>query len=397
MLGWELPPHHSGGLGVACYEMCKHLADSGVDIDFVLPYTTEHRTSFMNIIPADNQTIDDFKWSGGVYDLKSFPSQDSDCTVDMPLDLTKQHDLYAHNIVKIAKCGEFDIIHAHDWLTFKAAIVAKRISGKPLIVHIHSTQFDQSAGKKGNPAVGEIEIVGLKMADRIFAVSQYTKDVLVREYAVPKQKIKVVHNSVNMQIDIPRNKNLYEYLSIMKSNGYKVVVSVGRMTIQKGLTHLIKAAYRVISIDSKVLFLLAGGGEQKEELIRLTASLGISRNVIFEDWVKGDALKDTFKIGDVFVLPSVSEPFGLTALESLNYGTPVIISKQSGVSEVLDNCFKVDYWDIDLLSEMILGVVNHSSLAKEMLKNSRRECENQSWYKTARNMKNNYEEMLGVT
>ena len=173
MLGWELPPHHSGGLGIACHDMSKELASSGVDIDFVLPYTAEFEDiDFMNIVPAHHQSQEDFSWAGGVYDSELY-SETKHTTILGKLDLRKQHDLFAHNVGKLSKLREFDVIHAHDWLTFRAGIEAKKATGKPLLIHVHATQYDQSAGGHGNPEIREIEYAAFAMADIIFAISEY--------------------------------------------------------------------------------------------------------------------------------------------------------------------------------------------------------------------------------
>lgn len=396
MLGWELPPHHVGGMGVACYQMCKELSNSGVDIEFILPFTADFNIDFMKVTPAHDQSVEEFAIAGGVYDASWFSSNKSAKFTVGQLDLRRQHDRYAHNVGKLAQTKEFDIIHAHDWLTFKAGMIAKQATGKPLIVHVHSTQFDQSAGGHGNPEAREIEYQAFAMADQIFAVSQYTKEVIVREYGITENKIHVVHNSMEVNDDIDESHNLHQYLEVMKRNGHKVVVNIGRMTIQKGLTHLIEAAQKVVALDSKVIFLIAGGGEQQEELIRLAAHYKISRNVIFESWVSGKTWRDSYRIGDIFIMPSVSEPFGLTALEAIGFGTPVIVSKQSGVSEVLQNCFKVDFWDTDQMADMILSIAEHDSLANTMWNNSYNEFKQQSWSKSANRMSELYAHTSGV-
>ena len=397
MLGWELPPHHVGGMGVACYQMCKELSYSGVDIEFILPFTADFDIDFMKVTPAHNQTAEEFMVSGGVYDSAWFTDKGLSKLTIGYLDLRQQHDRYAHNVAKLAEAKEFDIIHAHDWLTFRAGMLAKQITGKPLIVHVHATQYDQSAGGYGNPLAREIEYQAFAMADQIFAVSQHTKNIIVKEYGVPEEKIHVVHNSMDIDGDIDENHNVHQYLQIMKDNGYKVVVNIGRMTIQKGLTHLMEAANKVVAIDPKVIFLIAGGGEQKQELIGLAAHYGISSNVIFEDWVSGKKWRDSFSIGDLFIMPSVSEPFGLTALEAIGFGTPVIVSKQSGVGEVLQNCFKVDFWDTEKMADMILAITEHESLAHTMWQSSYSEYKNQSWAKSARKMTERYNHAVGVS
>jgi glycosyltransferase involved in cell wall biosynthesis len=396
MLGWELPPHHVGGMGVACYQMCKELSNTGVDIEFILPFSADFNIDFMKVTPAHDQSAEEFAISGGVYDANWFTIKKKSKTDVGPLDLRRQHDRYAHNVAKLAETKEFDVIHAHDWLTFKAGLMAKQVTGKPLIVHVHSTQFDQSAGGHGNPEAREIEYQAFSIADQIFAVSNYTKNIIVREYGINPDKIQVVHNSMEVGGDIDESFNAHHYLHTMKLAGYKVVVNIGRLTIQKGLTHLLEAAQKVVAMNPKVIFLIAGGGEQQEELMRLAAHYKISKNVIFESWISGKRWRDSYKIGDVFIMPSVSEPFGLTALEAVGYGTPVIVSKQSGVAEVLQNCFKVDFWDTEQMADMILSVTEHSSLANTMWLSSYKEYNNQSWTKSAHIMKANYHYASGV-
>lgn len=394
MLGWELPPHHSGGMGIACYQMSKHLSTHGIDIEFILPYTAEHDIDFMKITPAHAVTAEEFLSFGSTYDADYFGASTSFSIDNSPLDLRKQHDSYAHNVAKLVESKEFDIIHAHDWLTFRAGLAAKQVSGKPLVLHVHATQYDQSGGGHGNPIAREIEQQAFMIADHIFAVSQHTKNVIVNQYGIPADKIHVVHNSMEIEeSEIDESETVHAYLEAMKSHGYKVVTNIGRMTIQKGLTHLIETAAKVIAKNPKVLFLIAGGGEQKEELIRLAAEKRISQNVIFEGWVAGKSLRDSFRIGNVFVMPSVSEPFGLTPLEAIGFGSPVIVSKQSGVSEVLKNCFKVDFWDTDKLADTILSICEHESLERTMWQNSYQEYLNQSWIEPTRKMKDKFHEI----
>lgn len=395
MLGWELPPHHAGGMGVACYQMCKGLSATGVDIEFILPFTAEYGIDFMKVTGASKQTPQEVLLAGGgIYDSPKFTKKKK--IGKEHLDLNKQHDLFAHNVAEMVEYKEFDVIHAHDWLTFRAGIMAKMVTGKPLIVHVHATQFDQSAGGHGNPEAREIEYAGLAMADQIFAVSQYTKDIIVREYGINPDKVRVVHNSMEVETEIDESRNVHEYLKVMKSNGYKVIVNIGRKTIQKGLTHLIQAASAAVSKNPKLLFVLAGGGEQDDELVALAAAYGISKNVISIGWISGKQWRDTFKIADVFVMPSVSEPFGLVALEAIGFGAPVIISKQSGVAEVLQNCFKVDFWDTDQMADMILALCEHPGLAQTMWRNSYEEYINQSWQKSVDKMHQHYHETAGM-
>lgn len=365
--------------------MCKALAKQGVDIEFIVPYTASHDDiDFMKVTPALPLSAQAIQKSGIAYDSFKYTLKDGTVKDVSLLDHT---DNYVYAVETIAELGDFDIIHAHDWLTFRAAMRAKEISGKPLIVHVHATEFDRAGGKSGNPMVHEIEYMGLLLADRIMAVSQLTKDVIVREYDIPADKIEVVHNSIDVSAygDLDPN-NAYNYLAKMKQNGYRVVSNIGRLTVQKGLYNLMLAAKEVVARAPKTIFLIVGSGEQYQELLQLSADLGIGGNVVFTDFQRGKRLRDAFAISDLFVMPSVSEPFGLTPLEAIIYGTPVLVSKQSGVSEVLTNCLKVDFWDVNEMANQITAVVTHDSLRDELLNQSYGEFMKMSWDNAAHKM-----------
>jgi len=380
MLGWELPPHNSGGLGVACYELCRSLSNSGVDIEFVIPYTAEHDIKFMTITPAHPQGVQEVIKSGIAYD--SYKYIYSDQSTEW-VDIFTQSKVYEKSISKIVDSSEFDIIHAHDWLTFRAGIRAKQISGKPLVLHVHSIEHDRSGGRYGNPLVREIEQLAFLMADKIVAVSELTKRKISKYYNIPAHKIDVVHNSIDIYSKLPLdNSNTYKYLTLLKEKGYRVVVNIGRLTIQKNLPNLLYSAQKVISLNPKVIFLFVGNGELERQLLELSAELGISQNVIFTGFQRGKAWRDAYAIGDLFVMPSISEPFGLTPLEAIGYGTPALVSKQSGVSEVVNNCLKVDYWDVDEMANQIGAVVGNDALRDELHKNSLKEYSKLSWSKS---------------
>lgn len=385
MLGWELPPHNSGGLGVACYQMCKALAKQGVDIEFIVPYTASHDDiSFMKVTPALPVHAHVIHKSGIAYDSFKYTYSDG---VVKEVGLMTHTDNYVKAVESIAELGEFDIIHAHDWLTFRAALRAKEISGKPLIAHVHATEFDRAGGKSGNPMVHEIEYMGLLLADKVFAVSQFTKDVIVREYDIPTDKIDVVHNSIDADAYADLDpQNAYQYIARMKRDGYRVVSNIGRLTVQKGLYNLLLAAKEVVARAPKTLFLIVGSGEQYRELLQLSADLGIASNVIFTDFQRGKRLRDAFAISDLFVMPSVSEPFGLTPLEAIIYGTPVLVSKQSGISEVIKNCLKVDFWDVNEMANKITAVVSADGLRDELHAQSYAEFIKLSWDSAATKM-----------
>jgi glycogen(starch) synthase len=378
MLGWELPPHNSGGLGVACYQLCKALSKKGADIEFVLPYTADHGIEFMNVNAAHPQDVTEVLKAGIAYDSYKYVKETGEIEW---IDLFGQSALYEQAVDRIVQLAEFDVIHAHDWLTCRAALRAKEITGKPLILHIHSIESDR-AGKHhgGNPMVREIEYMSMMLADRVIAISEHTKKAILREYKIPADKIEVVHNSFDTQDVQPLDAaNTYQYLERMKLHGYRVVVNVGRITIQKGLPNLLRAAKEVVTRAPKTLFLFVGSGEQERELMELAAELGIGRNVVFTGFQRGKAWRDAYAIGDLFVMPSVSEPFGLTPFEAIGYGTPALISKQSGVSEVLQNCLKVDFWDINEMANQITAVVQNDALRDELHANSLKEYERLSW------------------
>lgn len=386
MLGWELPPYNSGGLGVACFQLCKALAQRGVSIDFVLPYNDKHEhSSFMNIIPATPYSADQLRLAGGAYHTTTTDSPNID--EGLPQGIRQQQQRYISAVEQLVQKNDYDAVHAHDWLTFEAGLAARRRLRKPLIAQVHATEFDRAANLQsgGNPLIHEIEYTALSNADRIIAVSQATKQLLTGRYHIPPETIEVMHNSINPDELLPLDgPTSYPYLAHMKHYGYKVVVSIGRLTIQKGLTHLLRAARLVVDKDPSVLFLIAGCGEQYHDLLMLAASLGISQNVLFTGtFVHGKQWRDAYAIGDMFVLPSVAEPFGITPLEAIGYGTPALISKQAGVGEVLHNVLKFDFWDTQRLANQILALAEQPSLQQELLHNATQEFQAFSWRSVA--------------
>ena len=381
MLGWELPPHNSGGLGVACYHLCKALSKKSVDIEFILPYHAPFEEDFMTVTAAHPQGAKVVLANASAYDSYKYVYEDGH---EEWVDIVGQQRAYEHAVARLVEEREFDVIHAHDWLTFRAGLRARQVKNVPLILHVHSIERDRAGGQSGNPLVREIEATALLLADRIVAVSQLTKNAIIEDYGVPADKIEVVHNSVDHDSFLALDTdNAYRYLCAMKAQGYRVVVNVGRLTVQKGLPNLLKAAREVIYRAPKTLFLIVGSGEQYFELIELAAGLGISKNVIFTGFQRGKQWRDSFAVADLFVMPSVSEPFGITPLESIGFGTPALISKQSGVSEVLANCLKVDFWDVSEMANQITAVVQNDGLRDELQVNARQELNRLSWDATA--------------
>ena len=383
MLGWELPPHNSGGLGVACFQLCKSLAKNNVDIEFVLPYKTDQENDFMKIHSTTPMNYTKLKHHLNVYDGANYLSTHA---------VTSEQLNYENYVASKAQENEYDIIHAHDWLTFRAAMKAKQATNLPLIAHVHSIESDRSGGESGNPMIRDIERLGLMMADKVIAVSQMTKESISREYDIPLEKISVVHNSIDVdELGELHNDNVYEYIELLKSNGYKVVTNVGRLTIQKNITGLLYAAKDVISVLPKTIFLIVGDGDQYHELIALSAELGILNDVIFAGFQRGKQWRDAFAIADLFVMPSVSEPFGITPLEAINYGTPSLISYQSGVSEIYKNCLKVDFWDKKEMANKIIGFLRNDSLARTMTETAADEIMTMNWDNSAKATIKEYE------
>ncbi|HEY5695851.1 MAG TPA: glycosyltransferase family 4 protein [Candidatus Saccharimonadales bacterium] len=388
MLGWELPPHNSGGLGVACYHMSKALALQGATIDFVVPYTASHPdTDFMKVHAATKLGPLARYGFMGAYDSKYLRQLGLDDIEAGDLnDMRGVQKQYVRFVEQLVKKQAPDAIHAHDWLTMEAGMRAKELTDAPLIVHAHATEFDRAGANSGNPLVHEIEYQGFMMADRIIAVSNVTKNIIVSKYGIPASKVEVIYNA----IDIPSlgeyeyDRRTYRYLEHLKEEGFTVVATITRLTLQKGLTHFIRAAARACERHDRLVFLLAGDGEQRNELIELAAELGIADKIYFTGFVRGKQWRDAYNIADIFVMSSISEPFGLTALEAAHYNSALIITQQSGVGEILHNIFRYDFWDIDRLADQIVGIATSPSLAHELRVNARQEYARISWHDVAR-------------
>lgn len=392
MLGWELPPNNSGGLGVACLQLSKALASSGADISFILPYSPTAGYDFMKVLGASDATAP-IPYATGVYESYRYLTASG----SFDLDLHDQQELYAHRVGLLAESMEFDIVHAHDWLTFRAALLLRERRGCPIVLHVHSIERDRAGGQGGNPLVREVEATSMLLADHVFAVSQRTKQMIMDNYGIPADKIEVTHNSIDPDVfEFSDGDNSYHYLKYLKDKGWRVVSNAGRLTVQKGLPHFLAAARKVVDYNPQTVFLIVGDGEQKEELIRLAADNGIARNVIFTGFQRGQRLRDAFSIADLFVMPSISEPFGLTPFEAAGYGTPSLISYQSGASEVLSSCLKVDFWDIDLMASKIIGALRSQALLDELSRNARIEFEKLSWQQTAEKINSRYQQMTGA-
>ena len=399
MLGWELPPHNSGGLGVACLNLARALTRAGADIDFVVPYTAEHpEINFMQVLSATN--LDPIhRYGGGAYASlkiteKFIPTHHDHNTL---VSIRDVHHEYCDFINQYLQDFKPELTHAHDRLTYEAGILAKKNYGIPLIAHVHATEYDRAGMHTGNPLIHEIEYEGLMMADEIIAVSEATKRIIHEKYHIPLSKITVIYNSLDESYYTKKyqyNNDAYNYVSSLKRDGWTIVSTVGRFTIQKGLSFLMDAAAMVIQKNPKVLFVFAGDGEERNDLIALAARLGIAKNVIFTGFVRGRKLRDIYTISDIFVMSSISEPFGLTALEAAHHGDALILTKQSGVSEVIWSALKYDFWDKRKLADEILAIANSPALQDTLTSNVKKEYNKISWDKVAKKCLNVYNKTI---
>jgi glycogen(starch) synthase len=397
MFGWEFPPHNSGGLGTACYGLTKGLKNYNVSVTFVLPRKVDVDADFVKVIFGDetdskhylvNSLLQAYSTSDS-YELRLSAAKDDASKAGLIYGSNLFEEVERYGIIggKIAAMEDFDIIHAHDWLTFKAAMAAKRVSGKYLIVHVHATEFDRTGGNGVNQYVYEIEKKGMEEADKVIAVSNYTKQKIVEHYGIDPDKIQVVHNAIDFE-DYAMTK-IHE----LKRNN-KVVLFLGRITLQKGPDYFVHAAKRVIEYYPNVIFVIVGSGDMERAIIRKVAELGIADKFVFTGFLRGNDNRAVYQMADLYVMPSVSEPFGLTPLESLMNGTPVLISKQSGVSEVINHCLKSDFWDIDDMANKIVSVLKHDELRRCLRDNGTQEVRKFSWNTPAERCVNIYNELL---
>lgn len=358
MLGWEFPPLKSGGLGTYLYHFIKELNALGLEVTFIMPFTgKEIKQDFVKILQASPNTEFIGIQSRLVPYIASLP-QGPNCALEQPYgwNLFNEVAVYTRSAAAIGSSIDCSVIHCHDWMTYPAGILLKRLLKKPLIVTIHSTEFDRTAQLYPNEKIACIERIGLMEADRVITVSNFMKEQLVKKYGIPAEKITVVYNAIDL--------SHYKKKSVEKPMREKIVLFVGRLTIQKGCEYFLEAAKKVLEVEPNTRFLVVGTGDQLFQLIQKSIDLGISNNITFTGYEED--VSAYYSIADLFVMPSVSEPFGLTALEAIACQAPVIISKQSGVSEVLRNVLRVDFWDTDELANKIINVLRFPSLYSEL-------------------------------
>lgn len=383
MLGWELPPHNSGGLGVACFYMAKALAKNGADIDFVVPYKNKHiEIKFMKVLNATNFS-EIHKFGAGAYDSPRWTRSSHNVSKFLP-DIRSIQTEYCNFIREYLANpkNKPDVIHAHDWLTMEAGMLAKELTGAPLITHIHATEFDRSGGTSGNQKIHNIEYAGICASDKVFAVSKNTRNIIIEKYQIQPEKVEVVYNAIETStLANPQDydERTYRYLEYLKSQGYTVVMTLTRFTVQKGLTFLMQAMAEAVSKNPKIALLLVGDGEQRNELIKMASDFQISNKIFFTGFLRGDKWRDAYGVADIFVMSSVNEPFGLTALEAAHFNNALIISKQSGVGEVLQNILRYDFWDTKKLASQIYEVSTNKELLQNLKNGIRKEYDRISW------------------
>lgn len=396
MFGWEFPPMNTGGLGTACYGLTKGLAQNCVSITLVLPQAAAEpdRHGFLKIRNANVANVK-VKSVRSAMEAYMTPSQYEQYMLKMkgikPIygsNLFEEVERFAQQAALIAKEEQFDIVHAHDWMTYKAGIAAKKVSGKPLVVHVHATEFDRTGGLGANEHVYEIEKSGMEQADAVIAVSGYTKQKIIEHYGIPEKKISVVHNAIDRD-DIPK-------VYAEKRPGQKTVLYLGRITLQKGPDYFIEAAKKALESEPNIRFIVAGSGDMEPSMIEKAAGMGIGHNVLFAGYLKDEELHKAYRMADLYVMPSVSEPFGITPLEAVMNNTPVIISKQSGVKEVLKHSLQVDFWDTDQMANKIVATLRYGELHSELQRNSYDEVSRLSWNRSAQKCIDVYNSVLGI-
>lgn len=414
MFGWEFPPHITGGLGTACFGLTKGLVKHGVEVLFVVPkaYGDETKEGFRllnasdvvldfsqtttsefleriqymeigsNLVPyldpEEYERAVEAERLSGRSDTQTVFSRQFTFSGKYGPNLMEEVSRYALVASAIARENTFDVIHAHDWLTYAAGIAAKKLSGKPLVVHVHATEFDRS-GEHVNQMVYDIERRGMEEADLVITVSNLTRQIVIDRYGIPAEKVITVHNAVE-PVDRP------ELEGVTKKVREKVVTFLGRVTYQKGPDYFVEAAYKVLQKDPNVRFVMAGSGDLLNKMIRRVAQLKIATKFHFTGFLAGAEVDTMFAMSDVYVMPSVSEPFGISPLEAMRSNVPVVISKQSGVAEVLKHALKVDFWDVDALADAIYGILRYEGLSKMFTRYGKAEVDNLIWENAAQNI-----------
>ena len=442
MLGWEFPPFISGGLGTACYGLTKAMSGLGTDVMFVLPrpVSTPFSTHVRLVSPRAGSglavantefRLDEFERvtfrtvdanmsnpyerpddtgasePGTIASSRKSGSRGTAYQVTAPGqtvpatkggagaaahyggDLFNEIQRYAALASEIAKQEDFDVIHAHDWMTFPAGLAVAGLSGKPLVVHVHSTEFDR-AGENVDQRIYDIERRGMHGAIKVIAVSHLTRSICQQRYGVDPGKLEVVYNAIDM------NGNGFDEEKYKIHKDEKIVLFLGRITMQKGPEYFLAAAKKVLEVMDNVKFVMAGSGDMIRRVIEMAATMGIGHKVLFTGFLRGGDVEKVFKMADLYVMPSVSEPFGIAPLEAMSHDVPVLISKQSGVSEVLTHALKVDFWDVNEMANKIVAVLRHPPLASTLRQHGAFDVRRRTWTDAARQCVQVYESVAGM-
>ena len=424
MFGWEFPPHIAGGLGTACYGLTRGLSRADVEVIFVVPkaYGDEDQRFVRVVNASDVEAVYNNPQDADVWKKVTFIEINSNlvpysspeeffemsesmqkmCSNTEITDVWRQRykfsgtygsslmtevSKYAVVALQVAKDleGQFDVIHAHDWLTYYAGIVAREVSGKPLVVHMHATEHDRS-GDNVNSEVFQMEQDGMAAADKVIAVSHLTENTIITKYGIAPEKVEVVHNAVRLSSqdsDVPT-----------RTIDDKIITFLGRITFQKGPEYFVEAAAKVLEKVPNVRFVMAGSGDMLNKIILRVARLGLSDRFHFTGFLKGTDVHKMYSLSDVYVMPSVSEPFGIAPLEAMQANAPVIISKQSGVAEVLNYAIKVDYWDVDALADAMYGLITYPALSNMFIERGQEEVTALKWNDAALKVKKIYQDAI---
>lgn len=421
MFGWEFPPHITGGLGTACFGLTRSLARLKADVLFVVPRAYgDEDTSNVNLLNASDVRIDleESEYKEYWKRIKYMTVASGIIPYVGPVDYSKMNinklkqefqtnSIFSHQYLfsgsygqnlmfevsryaliasGIAASNKFDVIHAHDWLTYPAGIAAKKVSGKPLVVHVHATEFDRS-GENVNQLVYDIEREGMTKADRVITVSNLTRNIVIERYGISPDKVFTVYNGADAFKSPAQEKADRQFPE-------KVVTFLGRITFQKGPDYFVEAARKVLKKDENVRFVMAGSGDMFPRIVKMVAHYRLGDKFHFTGFLKGADVDKMFSYSDVYVMPSVSEPFGISPLEAMRSNVPVVISKQSGVSEVLKHALKVDFWDVDAMADCIYGLLNYPALSKMFMKYGYKEVEDIKWDKAAASVLNIYKQLV---
>lgn len=414
MFGWEFPPHILGGLGTASYGLTKGMSlQEDMDITFCIPKPWgDEDQSFLKIIGMNstpvvwknvnwdyvNSCVGNYMNPQDYYDLRDHIYADFNYlhTNDLgciefsgryPENLQEEINNYSIVAGVVARQQQFDIIHSHDWLTYPAGLHAKKVSGKPLVIHVHATDFDRSRGNV-NPTVYSIEKNGMDHADHIMCVSELTRQTVIHKYHQDPRKVSTVHNAVS-----PLSQEIMDIVP-KKSKKEKIVTFLGRITMQKGPEYFVEAAAMVLHRTKNIRFVMAGNGDMLDQMIRLAAERGIADRFHFPGFMKGKEVYEVLKASDVYIMPSVSEPFGISPLEAMQVSVPTIISKQSGCAEILNNCIKLDYWDIHAMADAIYSICTYPALYENLKIEGKREVDEIKWENVGYKVRSIYDSIL---